>query len=98
LDCSISGIIYSPGFALQIKHRPRQIFLTLLGGFMKSLINALGPLFLVAALLTACGQKEEAAPAEAAPAASAAPEAPAPAAAEPAAEPGGWVPPAEEAK
>jgi len=54
---------------------------------MKSLIQTLIAVFFATALLSACGQKEEAAPA--APAEEMAPAAPAE---EPSSEPGGWDP------
>ena len=60
---------------------------------MTSLLRSLLVLAVAGVLVTACGKKEEAAPVEAAPAAAApAPAAPAPAVAEP----GGYVPTAEE--
>lgn len=62
---------------------------------MKSLIQKLFALSFVALLTVACGQKEEAASTESAAPAEAA--APAPAAEPAQEEPGGWVPPPEEA-
>ena len=59
---------------------------------MTSLLRSLLVLAVAGMLVTACGKKEEAAPVEAAPAAAPAPAAPAPAVAEP----GGYVPTAEE--
>ena len=63
---------------------------------MKSLIQTLIAVFFATALLSACGQKEEAAPAapaeEMAPAAPAEEMAPAAPAEEPSSEPGGWDP------
>jgi hypothetical protein len=72
------------------------IYLTsTLRNFMNTLIKSFIALFAATALLSACGAKEEetAAPVEAAAPAEAAPATPEPVKEEP----GGWVPPAEEA-